>query len=154
MQKAVDKETSNGVSAQRRTIWQRLTGNERLTRLPAVAKIIISLVVLAIVMVVVIALYANVAPGESPGATIDFPKEWDYGWDAIKVIDAAVDWVVINWEPFFIVIRTIVLGILIPFRDFLTWLPWWLVIMATGLLGWRVVGAWFGVIAVLFLGFM
>ncbi len=61
---------------------------------------------------------------------------------------------VINWEPFFIVIRTIVLGILIPFRDFLLWLPWWLVIIGTGLLAWRVVSARFGVVAVLFLGFM
>ncbi|MFC2020697.1 ABC transporter permease [Chloroflexota bacterium] len=61
---------------------------------------------------------------------------------------------VINWDPFFIGIRTVVLGILIPFRDFLMWLPWWLVIIGTGLVAWRAVSGKFGIIAVLFLGFM
>ena len=84
----------------------------------------------------------------------DFPEQWVFGWEAIKFIDGVVDWVVINWDPFFKVIRTIVLGILLPFRDFLRWLPWWLVIIVTGLLAWRVVGARFAAIAVLFLVFM
>ncbi len=103
-------------------------------RVSTAVKITVSVVVLAALMVGVVALYANVPAGETPGVAIDFPKEWDFGWDTIKWIDGVVDWVVINWEPFFIVIRTIVLGILIPFRDFLLWLPWWLVIIATGLL--------------------
>jgi glycine betaine/proline transport system permease protein len=65
-----------------------------------------------------------------------------------------VDWVVINWEPFFEIIRDIVLGILLPFRDFLQWLPWWLVIVGTGLVAWRIVGTKFGIITIGFLGFM
>ena len=117
-------------------------------------KLAIGVVVLAALMVVVVALYANVPAEEEPGAAIDFPKEWDFGWDVIKWIDGVVDWVIINWDPFFVVIRTIVLGILIPFRNFLLWLPWWLVIAVTGLLAWRIVGVRFGVIAVLFLVFM
>ena len=84
----------------------------------------------------------------------DFPEQWVIGWETIKIIDWLVDWVVINWEPFFLVVRTIVLGILVPFRNFLEWLPWWLVIVATGLISWRMVNIWFGVIAVLFLVFM
>jgi len=84
----------------------------------------------------------------------DFPEQWVIGWETIKIIDWLVDWVVINWEPFFIVVRTIVLGILVPFRNFLEWLPWWLVIVATGLISWRMVNIWFGVIAMLFLVFM
>ncbi|MBA7619983.1 Glycine betaine/choline transport system permease protein OusW [subsurface metagenome] len=123
-------------------------------RVPTAVKITVSVVVLAALMVGVVALYANVPAEGEPGVVIDFPEEWDFGWNVIKWIDGVVDWVVINWEPFFIVIRTIVLGILIPFRDFLLWLPWWLVIIGTGLLAWRVVSARFGVIAVLFLGFM
>jgi len=123
-------------------------------RVPTAVKITVSVVVLAALMVGVVALYANVPAEGEPGVVIDFPKEWDFGWNVIKWIDGVVDWVVINWEPFFIVIRTIVLGILLPFRDFLLWLPWWLVIIGTGLLAWRVVSARFGVIAVLFLGFM
>jgi len=117
-------------------------------------KITVSVVVLAALMVGVVALYANVPAEGEPGAAIDYPKEWDFGWNAIKWINGVVDWVVVNWDPFFVVIRTIVLGILIPFRDFLLWLPWWLVIIGTGLLAWRVVGTRFGIIAVLFLGFM
>ena len=84
----------------------------------------------------------------------DFPEQWVIGWETIKIIDWLVDWVVINWEPFFLVVRTIVLGILVPFRNFLEWLPWWLVIVATGLISWRMVNMWFGVIAMLFLVFM
>jgi glycine betaine/proline transport system permease protein len=84
----------------------------------------------------------------------DFPEQWVIGWETIKIIDWLVDWVVINWEPFFLVVRTIVLGILVPFRNFLEWLPWWLVIVATGLISWRMVNIWFGVIAALFLVFM
>jgi len=123
-------------------------------RVSTAVKITVSVVVLAALMVGVVALYANVPAEGEPGVVIDFPEEWDFGWNVIKWIDGVVDWVVINWEPFFIVIRTIVLGILIPFRDFLLWLPWWLVIIGTGLLAWRMVGARFGAIAVLFLGFM
>ncbi len=84
----------------------------------------------------------------------DFPEQWVIGWEVIKWIDGLVDWVVITWEPFFLVVRTIVLGILVPFRNFLEWLPWWLVIVATGLISWRMVNIWFGVIAVLFIVFM
>ncbi len=84
----------------------------------------------------------------------DFPEQWVIGWEVIKWIDGLVDWVVITWEPFFIVVRTIVLGILVPFRNFLEWLPWWLVIVATGLISWRMVNLWFGVIAMLFIVFM
>jgi len=135
-------------------MWRRMTGKGGLYRTPLALKIIVSVVVLAILMTVVAALYANVPPEESPGVAIDFPEEWVFGWEAIKRIDAAVDWVVINWDPFFKVIRTVVLGILIPFRDFLVWLPWWLVIIGVGLLGWRMVSTWFGAVAVLFLVFM
>jgi len=123
-------------------------------------KIAVGLVVMAILIGVDLALYANVPvdveTGKTlePGAAIDFPGEWDFGWDAMKWIDGVVDWVIINWNPFFKVIRTVVLGILIPFRDFLQWLPWWLVVVGTGLVAWRVVGVRFGAIALLFLAFM
>jgi len=123
------------------------------------AKIVIGVVGLAVLLAVVLALYANVPvdveTGKTlePGAAIDYPQEWDFGWEAIKWIDGIVEWVVVNWEPFFIVIRTIVLGILVPFRAFLLWLPWWVVVAGTGLLAWRMVGAKFGAIALLFLVF-
>jgi glycine betaine/proline transport system permease protein len=154
LRKGITKETPVDVSAGRRTIWQKLAGNSGSSTLQTVVKITVSVVVLAVLMVGIVALYANVPTDQSPGVVIDYPEEWDFRWDVIKWIDGVVDWVVINWEPFFIVVRTIVLGILIPFRDFLLWLPWWLVVIGTGLLAWRVVGTRFGIVAVLFLGFM
>jgi glycine betaine/proline transport system permease protein len=82
----------------------------------------------------------------------DFPEKWFLGWEVIKFIDNVVDWVVINWDPFFSFINEgIVLRILLPFEDFLLWLPWWFVIIAIGVIGWRVVSAKFGGIAI---GFM
>jgi glycine betaine/proline transport system permease protein len=153
-EKDIAKGTLNDVSTRPRTVWQRLIGKRGFPGPPIAIKIVVGVVVVAFLMVVIVSLYANVPAEESPGAAIDFPEEWDFGWDAIKWIDGIVDWVVVNWEPFFIVIRTVVLGILIPFRDFLLWLPWWLVIVGTALLGWRMVGVRFGVLAMLFLGFM
>ncbi len=83
---------------------------------------------------------------------LDFPEEWVFGWELIKFIDGIVDWVVINWDPFFSAINLVVLrGILGPFEDFLLWLPWWIVIIATGVLSWRIVGAKFAWVSVAFL---
>jgi glycine betaine/proline transport system permease protein len=154
VQKDEVKDSSGAASAERRTLWQRLTGNGGPSGLPMLVKIAIGIIVVAILMVVVVALYANVPVDGEPGAAIDYPKEWDFRWEAIKWIDDIVEWVVINWAPFFEGIRTGVLFILLPFRDFLMWLPWWLVVAGTGLLAWRVVGKKFGVVALLFLVFM
>ena len=121
---------------------------------PTAVKIVIGVVILAVLIAVITVLYANVPADGKPGAAIDYPKEWDKGWDAIKWVDSMVEWAVVNWSPFFEGIRSGVLFILLPFRDFLQWLPWWLVVAGTGLLTWRVVGKKFGVIALLFLVFM
>ena len=94
-----------------------------------------------------VVLYNNVPVDADPGAALDFPESMDYGWDAIKWIDNIVDWVVINWAPFFDFILAVVIGILIPFRDFLIWLPWWLVIIVVTLGAWRMVNKWFALIA-------
>lgn len=154
MPKDVTKGTPNDVSAKPRTGWRRLIGEGGLSDSPIAVKIAVGVIVLAVLLTVVAALYANVPAEESPGIAIDFPEEWNFGWEVIKWIDGVVDWVVINWDPAFKIIRAIVLGILIPFRDFLQWLPWWLVIAGTGLLSWRMVSARFGAIAMLFLVIM
>ncbi len=150
----VAKGTAADVSAKPRTVWQRLIGTGGPSSPSIAVKIVVGVLVLAVLMTVVVALYANVPTGESPGIAIDFPEEWDFGWDTIKLIDGMVDYVVINWDPAFKVVRTVVLGILVPFRDFLQWLPWWLVIIAAGLGAWRFVGRRFGIIAALFLVFI
>jgi len=121
-------------------------------------KIAVGLVVMAILIGVVLALYANVPvdveTGKTlePGAAIDYPKEWNFGWEVIKFIDGVVDWMVVNWDPFFSAINVIVLrGILGPLEDFFMWLPWWLAIIGTVLVAWRMVGAKFAGIAAGFL---
>ena len=155
--KDADKDGSADVPAKHRTIWQRLTGNGGRSGPSLITKIVISAVVLAILMGVVFSLYASVPEGEDPGAAIDFPEEWngvDPAWESIKAIDAAVDWIVINWDPFFSAINIVVLRILNPLQDFLMWLPWWLVIIIVGFLAWRAVSAKFAAIAVGFIAVM
>jgi len=161
VRKNVAKETSADISAAPRTIWRRLSANGGPFRLSTAAKIMVGLVVLAILMIVTLVLYANVPvdmeTGEAlkPGVAIDYPKEWAFGWEVIKFIDGVVDWVVVNWDPFFSAINIVVLrGILVPLEDFFLWLPWWVIIIGTGLLGWRIVSAKFAGIAMGFLVLM
>ncbi len=71
---------------------------------------------------------------------MDFPEGWIFGPDISRWIGVVVDWVVINWDPFFDAINRGVLWILVPMEHFLLWLPWWAVIAFTGLLAWRIVG--------------
>ena len=70
----------------------------------------------------------------------DFPESWVVGQDVSKWIDSVVDWVIVNWDPFFDLVNSGVLGFLGPIEDFLRWLPWWLVVVATGVAAWRVIG--------------
>ncbi len=75
MQEDEAKESSGAASAERRTLWQRLTGNGGPSGLPMLVKIAIGIIVVAILVVVIRVLYANVPAGESPGAAIDYPTE-------------------------------------------------------------------------------
>ena len=84
----------------------------------------------------------------------DFPERWVFGWEAIKFIDQVVDWVVVNWDPFFSAINIGVLRILVPLERFLLWLPWWVVIIVVGFLAWRMVSRKFAGVAVGFLAVM
>ncbi len=88
------------------------------------------------------------------GALFDVPKDWTFQWEAIKKVDDAVDWVVANWSPFFEGIRTVVLFILVPFREFLEWLPWWFVVAGVTVAAWRLVSRKFGVVVFGFLVYM
>jgi len=83
---------------------------------------------------------------------LDFPESWVFGWEVIKAIDKIVDWVVINWDPFFSAINVVIArGILGPFEDFLLWVPWWIFIAAVGFVAWRAVSVRFAVTATVFL---
>ncbi len=152
LEKDLAKESSGGVLAGRRTIWQRLTGNRGLSGLPTVIKIVLSIVVLAAIMVGVVALYANVPVEGKLAVVFNFPKEWSVGWEVIKWINGIVDWAVVNWDPFFSAVNIVVLQrILVPLERFFLWLPWWVIIILTGFISWRMVSAKFAWIAVGFL---
>jgi glycine betaine/proline transport system permease protein len=90
----------------------------------------------------------------SEGALFDVPEDWTFQWEGIKAVDGVVEWVVKNWSPFFEGVRTIVLAILIPFRDFLGWLPWWFVVAGVSLAAWRLISVKFGVVILGFLIYM
>lgn len=152
LQEGVAEESDDSVLTVRRTIWQRLTGNRIGTARPKVIKIVLGVVVLAVIMVGIVALYANVPAEGTLGAVFDFPREWEFGWQVIKWVDGIVDWMVVNWDPFFSSINIVVLrGILVPLENFFLWLPWWVIIVLTGLAAWRTVGTRFALIAVGFL---
>lgn len=71
----------------------------------------------------------------------EFPESWEFGKAVSRWIDDAVDWVVVNGDPFFDAINSLVLRLLlVPVEDLLLWLPWWLLVGATGFLAWRLVG--------------
>ncbi len=154
MQKEITEDSSSDVQNGPRNFWGVLGKDGKLSDLPLAVKAVIGVLFIALLVLGISAVYGTVPAGEDPGAFLDYPSEWDFRWEVIKAIDGVVDWVVIHWETFFIGIRTVVLGILIPFRNFLLWLPWWLVIIGTGLVSWRVTGLKFGIISVIFLSLM
>ncbi|MFC1899479.1 ABC transporter permease [Chloroflexota bacterium] len=82
----------------------------------------------------------------------DFPENWIFGWEIIKFLDGIVDWVVVTFEPFFHVVNIVLLrGFLVPFQNFLTWLPWWAVILITGIAAWRALNLRFAILAASFM---
>lgn len=145
-------ENYKGATSSTQTFWQRFTNGGRFTGLSRVIKIAFGLIVLAVIMVGVASLYANVPVEGELKAVFDFPKEWSVGWQVMKWIDSVVDWVVVNWDPFFSAVNIVVLRfILLPLENFFLWLPWWLIIILTGFVAWRVVGVQFACIAMAFL---
>ena len=137
------------------TFWQRLTGSGNGFRLSTPAKIGLYLGGFAILMVIVIVLYQVIPAGEDPGAAIDYPKNWTYGWDVIKFIDNVVEWIVIKGDALFSAINIIILrGVLLPLEDFFLWLPWWSIIVITGVAAWRSAGVKVSAMVVVFLTIM
>lgn len=70
----------------------------------------------------------------------DFPTDWAIGLQLRGQIDNWIDWVIVNWDPFFDAINKFVLFIQVPMEKFLRWLPWWFVILSTAAVAWRVAG--------------
>ncbi|MFC1949496.1 ABC transporter permease [Chloroflexota bacterium] len=151
----MSNQTSNGELTAPRSFWQKLLGKKDGSRLSTAAKIGIGIVVTAVLILITLALYNNVPVDGTPGAALDFPKALDYRWDVIKWIDYIVDWVVVNWDPFFSAINiAVVRGIMGPLEDFLLWIPWWSIIVITGILAWRTVSIKFAGLSMAFVVLM
>ena len=81
-----------------------------------------------------------------------FPDYWVIGRPISKAIDAAVDWMVVNWDPLFSAINIVLLRVLVAFERVLLWLPWWVVVLIAAFLAWRFVGVRFALMAAGLLG--
>ena len=58
--------------------------------------------------------------------------------EAGKYVDVFVKWLMRDFEAFFDAIKSGILWFMLQMQDFLMWLPWWLLLTAIFLLGWRV----------------
>jgi len=72
---------------------------------------------------------------------IDFPETWEFGRTISRAMDSGLDWIIINFDPFFDAITIFVLrGILLPLEKFLLWIPWWGVIGVVVLIAFKING--------------
>ena len=78
----------------------------------------------------------------------EFPESWMVGHQVSKAVDKAVEWMVINWDPFFRAVNIVLLRyLLLPLEKWLLALPWWIVTCVVGLAAYRLVGHWFAIVA-------
>lgn len=56
--------------------------------------------------------------------------------------EKAMDWVLISFAGFFDVLGTAILKFMLTVEKFFLWLPWPILIVGIGILGWRLMGKW------------
>ncbi len=146
---------ANSTEKGRGTLAKRAWGaRQSFTGPTGLVRIIIILVAVAVVLGV-FGVISNTASEEvREGVLFDYPEEMIYKWDVVKWINERLDWVVINGDTFFSGIGAAVRWILVHLRDFLQWVPWWLVIGGIALVAWRVVSWRLATMTVVFLGIM
>jgi glycine betaine/proline transport system permease protein len=144
--------TTEETAAEKPGLWQHLTGWRGRKNMPTAIKAGLIVLGFAALMGLSALLYAIIPADGMARTAIDFPNEWNFGWDVIKFIDNIVEWVVINWDPFFSLVNKVLLhGVLLPLERYFLWLPWWSIPVITGLLAWRTVSLKFGLTSVVFL---
>jgi len=57
-------------------------------------------------------------------------------------IEKAMDWVLISFGGFFDALGMVILQFMLVVEKFFLWLPWPVIVIGTGLLGWRLMGKW------------
>lgn len=117
-------------------------------------KLGIGIVIFALLMVITASLHNAIPAGGESTAGLDIPESWDVGWEVIKAIDGGVQWIVVEGDVFFDGIRDGVIWFLVRLRDFLLWIPWWLMVGAVALAAWRKVGKVFALLTVGFFAFI
>ena len=91
------------------------------------------------------------------GSSAEFPESWVIRVEVSKWINDGADWVIIHWDGFFDATKQPILFLLKASESTLLWLPWWVVVMATGVAAWLVVGRLTAVVAgglLLLMGFL
>ena len=71
-------------------------------------------------------------------ASHEFPSSLSYSVE--REIDKAKDWTVEHFRPTTISFRDALLEVMVPVRNFLLWIPWWLFIAVVSLVAWRISG--------------
>lgn len=69
--------------------------------------------------------------------------------------EKAMDWLLTNFSPFFDALGAAILQLMLLMEKFFLWLPWPVLIIGTGILGWRVMDKWWsGLVMAAMLFFM
>jgi glycine betaine/proline transport system permease protein len=122
-------------------------------RWPFILKLTVGILLFALIMAIILGLYAVLPASETGHAIIDYPEKWVYNWQVTGVIDQAIDWLIVNGDPVFSAINIAILrGILSPLENYFLWLPWWSVILIIGLIAWFTAGKKFAIISVFLVG--
>ncbi len=69
-----------------------------------------------------------------------FPKTIEIPLDVWT--ENAMEWVLLNFGGFFDVLGTAILKFMLVVERFFLWLPWPVLVIGTGVLGWRLMGKW------------
>ncbi len=59
-----------------------------------------------------------------------------------KWVDILMDWLLLNFEPFFDAVGFVILQVVNGFEQLLLFLPWFISIPLVGLAGWKLIGKW------------
>ena len=69
-----------------------------------------------------------------------FPENIDIPLDVW--VDGAMEWVLTTFGGFFDALGTLILYFMLYIEKFFLWLPWPVLVVGVGILGWRVLGSW------------
>ena len=102
-----------------------------------------------LIAVLVLLLLGSVIPF---GVVGEVPEAMDIGRHPSRWVDDTVEYMVINWDPFFRTINIILLRyLLLPLERWLLLVPWWVTTVAVVAIAYKIVGRSFGATAFAFM---